>query len=448
MGRVFLKKSFRHANWILFEWKRKSNNCLLPIRNSPPASPAKRGGFTIQDSQKLSSFLQGMNIGFDAKRAYHNGTGLGHYSRTLIHSLAAYFPQHQYFLFNPKPSDLFRLAGKNIHEVRPGNFFTRTFSSAWRSSWVKKDLLKHGIEIYHGLSNEIPLDIHKTPVKSVVTIHDLIFERYPAQYSRIDAEIYSVKFKYACEHADKIIAISEQTKQDIMEFYKTPEEKITVCYQSCNPAFAEPVADKIKQQVKEKYGLPQEYFLYVGSVIERKNLLNICKAVHLLRDELILPLVVIGDGGKYKQQVKDFIKEHKLGERVIFLSENPLAKVASSFLRADDFPAIYQMATAMIYPSFFEGFGIPVLEALWSRLPVITSNVSCLPEAGGHGAHYVNPANAEEIAEGMKKIYTNQSYADELRERGWQHAQNFTQQKCANGVMEVYEGLRVEELKS
>ena len=385
-----------------------------------------------------------MNIGFDAKRAYHNGTGLGHYSRTLIRSLAEYFPQHEYFLFNPKPSELFHLDGNNIHEIVPGNLLHKTLSSLWRTAWIKNDLEKNEIDIYHGLSNEIPFDIQKTGIASVVSIHDIIFERYPEQYSRIDVEIYKRKFRYACEHADKIIAISEQTKSDIIEFYKTPEEKIAVCYQSCNPAFAKQVDEKIKQQTRQKYSLPDQYFLYVGSIIERKNLLGICKAIYLLRNDLQIPLVVIGDGTKYKQQVKDFIKQNGLDSQVIFLSENPLAKVASSFLRAEDFPAIYQMAIAMIYPSFFEGFGIPVLESLWSRLPVITSNVSSLPEAGGDGACYVNPNNAEEVAEGMKKIYTDKIFADGLKEKGWQYAQKFTQQKCAAGVMNVYKELIIE----
>jgi glycosyltransferase involved in cell wall biosynthesis len=382
-----------------------------------------------------------MNIGFDAKRAYHNGTGLGHYSRTLIRSLAEYFPQHEYFLFNPKSSDIFQLNGRNIHEVLPSNLLYRTLSSVWRSKWITNDLEKLNINIYHGLSNEIPLDIGSTDIKSVVTVHDIIFERFPEQYSRIDVEIYKRKFKYACDHADKVIAISEQTKKDIMEFYKTPEEKIAVCYQSCNPAFGETVNEKIKQQVKEKYSLPDQYFLYVGSIIKRKNLLGICKAIYLLRNDLKIPLVVIGDGTKYKQQVKDFIKQNGLDDQIIFLSENPLAKVASSFLKAEDFPAIYQMAIAMIYPSFFEGFGIPVLESLWSRLPVITSNVSCLPEAGGAGAYYVDPNSAEEITEGMKRIYNDKDLAKELKQKGWQHAQNFTQQKCATELMKVYEDL-------
>lgn len=385
-----------------------------------------------------------MNIGFDAKRAYHNGTGLGHYSRTLIRSLAEFFPQHTYYLFNPKASDIFQLNGENIHEILPAGLLHKTLSAVWRSKWVTNDLEELQIEVYHGLSNEIPLDIHKTDVKSVVTIHDIIFERYPEQYSKIDVEIYKRKFRYACEHANKVIAISKQTKSDIMEFYKTPGEKITVCYQSCNPAFGQTVDDKTKQHVRDKYSLPDEYFLYVGSIIERKNLLGICKAIFLLRNDLRKPLVVIGDGTKYKQKVKDFIKQHGIDTQVIFLSENPLARVASSFLRAEDFPAIYQMAIAMIYPSFFEGFGIPVLESLCSRLPVITSNVSSLPEAGGDGAHYVDPNSAEEIAEGMKRIYSDRSFAETLKQKGWQHAQNFTQQRCAADVMKIYESLKSE----
>ncbi len=382
-----------------------------------------------------------MNIGFDAKRAYHNGTGLGHYSRTLIRSLSEFHPEHQYYLFNPKPSGVFQLKGENIHEVLPQDLAHKLFSAAWRSSWVKTDLMKYKIGLYHGLSHEIPVGIGKTGIRSVVTIHDLIHERYPEQYNPVDVKIYTKKFRHACMHADKIIAISEQTKKDIIEFYKTPGDKIKVCYQSCNPAFGKTVGDEEKKLVKERYGLPDKYFLSVGSIIERKNLLNICKALFLLKDELDIPLVVIGDGGKYKNQVKEYLKEKGLEKRVIFLSDSRSAKSSSSYQSAVDFPAIYQSAIAMIYPSFFEGFGIPVLEALWSRLPVITSNVSCLPEAGGNGAFYVDPGSAAEIAAAMKQVYSDKALASDLVEKGWQHAQDFTQKKAADAVMNVYKSL-------
>jgi glycosyltransferase involved in cell wall biosynthesis len=383
-----------------------------------------------------------MNIGFDAKRAYHNQTGLGHYSRTLIRSLAQYYPAHEYFLFNPRSSGLFHFEEvDNLHEMLPQHFPGTLFRAAWRSSWIKKDLKELSIDLYHGLSHEIPFGIQKTGVRSVVTIHDLIHERFPEQYNPVDVKIYRKKFRYACLHADKVIAISDQTKKDIIEFYQTPENKIVVCYQSCNSSFAEEVSETQKKLIRLKYNLPPEFFLHVGSIIERKNLMNICKAIFLLRNTLDIPLVIIGDGGKYKQQVKDFIKQNDLEKKIIFLSENPSAISSRTFQNADDFPIIYQSAVAMIYPSFFEGFGIPVLESLWSRLPVITSNVSSLSEVGGDAAWYVDPQSAEEIAEGMKKIYTGEKIRNEMKEKGRLHAQHFTQQRSAESVMNVYKSL-------
>jgi glycosyltransferase involved in cell wall biosynthesis len=382
-----------------------------------------------------------MNIGFDAKRAFHNQTGLGHYSRTLIHSLAKFYPGHQYYLFNPKRSSIFQFEEENIHEILPGHFPSTLLTSAWRSSWVKKDLKNLKVDLYHGLSHEIPLGIEKTKIRSVVTIHDLIHERYPEQYNPVDVKIYNKKFRYACQHADKIIAISEQTKNDIVEFYKIPAGKIRVTYQSCNPLFGELLSAAQKKIICLKYDLPPKFFLYVGSIIERKNLLNICKAVFILRNESAAPLVVIGDGGKYKQQVKDFIKQNDLERKIIFLSERPSAISSKTFQNGEDLPAIYQSAKALIYPSFFEGFGIPVLEALWSGLPVITSHVSSLPEVGGNAVYYINPQSAEEIAEGMRKICNDQQFADVLREKGLAQAKKFSQQNCAETVMNVYEEL-------
>lgn len=381
-----------------------------------------------------------MNIGFDAKRAYQNNTGLGHYSRTLIASLAQYFPQHQYYLFAPQLTGLFNTGSfSNIHPVAPAAFPATVFKSAWRSNWVKKDLLKNNIDIYHGLSHEIPLGIQHTGIKTVVTIHDLIFERYPEQYGKIDVQIYRKKFTYACKHAGKIIAISHQTKQDIIDLYKIAEEKITVCYQSCNPSFFIRTTAEEKQRVKAKYNLPSQFYLYVGSVIERKNLLTICKAMREIKNAI--PLVVIGNGDSYLQKVKSYIAASNLQQKIIFLSENPAAKNSDDFKTAKDFPAIYQCAEAMIYPSIFEGFGIPVLEAVASGLPVITSNTSCLPEAGGDAALYINPVSVEEMMQAMKTIVSDTTLRESLVAKGAIHMQKFTQQNCAAEVMNVYKSL-------
>jgi len=204
-----------------------------------------------------------MKIAFDAKRAYQNATGLGHYSRTLISSLAVFYPQHHYYLCAPKLTNRFDIARlKNVENIIPDNFFSKKLTSLWRSNWATKELQKKSIDIYHGLSNEIPIGIQKTATRSAVTIHDLIFERYPEQYNWIDVHIYRQKFKYACKYADHIIAISQQTKDDIVSFYKIPEYKITICYQSCDPAFAKTISEDEKVRIKKSYQLPDRFFLY------------------------------------------------------------------------------------------------------------------------------------------------------------------------------------------
>lgn len=379
-----------------------------------------------------------MNIGFDAKRAYTNGTGLGHYSRTLISSLATYFTSHEYFLFTPRHTNRFDADHfSNVHEIVPNRFPSNLFTPAWRSSWVKNDLKQLDIHLYHGLSHEIPLGLPKTGIPSVVTIHDLIFERYPGQYNPVDVFIYRKKFRYACNKANRIIAISRQTRDDIVSFYGIDAAKIDICYQSCNPAFGQTAGQEQLQQVKERYQLPDRFFLYVGSIIERKNLLHICKALRTLQPALDIPLVVIGDGGKYKQQVKTYVQEAGLQKQVIFLSEHPAAQ-QPAFRSAADFPAIYQQALCMVYPSVFEGFGIPVLEALWSGLPVITSNVSCLPEAGGAAALYVNPLDVNDLANALQQVAVNSELRASMIEKGFAHAAQFTQQKCAEAVMQTY----------
>ncbi len=376
-----------------------------------------------------------MNIGFDAKRAFHNTTGLGHYSRSLIHSLSVDFPENEYYLFNPKPSKNFKMEGNNLHEILPTTFLNKLIPSAWRSNWVKNDLRKFKIDLYHGLSHEIPFNIQQTKIKSVVTIHDLIFERYPSQYSKIDVQIYRKKFLYACRNANHIIASSEQTKNDIVEFYKIEKEKITTCYQSCNPRFEKTCSETEKNTIKKKYDLPDQFFLSVGSIIERKNLLNVCKAIQLLNTEI--PLVVIGDGKEYKQEVKNYIQKNNLQKKIVFLAEN-IESNSLGYGTAADFPAIYQLAIALIYPSVFEGFGIPILEALWSKLPVITSNISSLPEVGGDAAIYVNPKNELDIAAGLKKIVEDTTFVNQLKEKSWMQAQKFSSKNAAAAVMNVY----------
>lgn len=375
-----------------------------------------------------------MRIAYDAKRAYNNNTGLGQYSRNLLSALLADYPQHQYYLATPKVTGMFQPVGSHVRLLEPNGFY-KAFPSLWRSNGVRHQLAKHGVELYHGLSHELPIGLGAAGIRSVVTMHDLIFERYPKQYKPVDVAIYRKKFRYACQHADVVIAISQQTKQDLIDYYRVPEQKIQVCYQSCNTAFQGQLTSDEKELVRAKYQLPNEYLLTVGSVIERKNLMTICKALHSLKGKLDMPLVVIGTGGDYMSRVKQYISSVGMQQQIVFLSER------TGGVAGEDMPAIYQMANMMLYPSIFEGFGIPILEALWSKLPVVTSNVSCMPETGGDAAKYVNPLDMDELATAILDVATNSNLREQMIAKGLVHAQRFAPSKCAAHVMDVYKRL-------
>jgi glycosyltransferase involved in cell wall biosynthesis len=268
-------------------------------------------------------------------------------------------------------------------------------------------------------------------------MHDLIFERYPEQYKKLDVLIYRRKFKHACTHADRIIAISKQTADDLVALYGVNRDKIDICYQSCHTAFSENIPAVEVEGLRKSLGLPPQFFLYVGSIIERKNLLLICQALASLRTSL--PLVVIGSGRSYKQKVVDYIRSKGMEQQVIFLSQRP--DFASAVQTPAAMARIYKMATAMIYPSIYEGFGIPVLEALAAGVPVITSNISCLPETGGDAALYIDPFRVEDLAGAMQRIMDDEALRTDLIQKGLQQAARFNLKDCSAAVMSVYQKL-------
>ena len=180
-----------------------------------------------------------MIIGFDAKRANANFTGLGNYSRFMVDTMATYGDEHKYRMYIPKQcknaSYDSLLKHKNVSSILPRSSVMKRFRALWRTFFIKRGLLQDGVQLYHGLSNELPVGIHRTGIRSVVTIHDLIFLRYPQYYHRLDRIIYNRKFNYACRKADRIVAVSECTKRDIVKFYGISPEKIDVVYQGCDP---------------------------------------------------------------------------------------------------------------------------------------------------------------------------------------------------------------------
>ncbi|WP_027385348.1 glycosyltransferase family 4 protein [Chryseobacterium gregarium] len=361
-----------------------------------------------------------MKIAYDAKRFFHNTSGLGNYSRDLVRILVKYFPENEYILLNKNRSE----RGKDILENSNARFVETSGEMMSRQLKMGKDAQKQDADIFHGLSGELPLKWDNAPIKKVVTIHDLIFMRYPQYYSFFDRKIHLWKFRKAADSADKIIAISEQTKKDIIQFLNVPESKIEVIYQGCHQAFKEEQPEEFTLQTKEKFNLPERFILNVGTIEERKNLLNIIKAIK----DTEIPLVVVGRKTKYFSKIRQFIQKNKMEKQVRFLEGVSMHELA----------VIYKSADIFVYPSLFEGFGIPVIEALFSKTVVVTSNTSCLPEAGGPDSVYINPGNEADISAKIQFLWNNESERQRRVDKGFDFVQKFNDEPIAGQLMELY----------
>jgi glycosyltransferase involved in cell wall biosynthesis len=369
-----------------------------------------------------------MKIGYDAKRAFLNNTGLGNYSRWVIKAMAQHHPANEYFLYTPKVKKNSRLSFlsqfKNIKTITPVG---KLITAWWRSKGVVEDLLRDKVSVYHGLSHELPIGIKEAGIKAVVTIHDLIFMHFPDQFGWIDRNIYFLKVKKSCAVADKIIAISKQTKADLVKLLDVHPSKIAVVYQGCDPSFSVVQTDEQKKTVAAKYSLPEKFILNVGTIEERKNLMLVAKAMpHIISD---ITLVVVGKHKKYYKQVHQFLKENNLKHKAFFLDK----------VDFEDLPAIYQMAALFIYPSRYEGFGIPVLEALNCGTPVIAAKGSCLEEAGGPGSIYVGTDDEQELALQVNKVLTDEKLREKMIEEGFKHVKIFDDAKLAEQLNKIYQ---------
>ena len=365
-----------------------------------------------------------MLIAFDAKRAYHNRRGLGNYSRDLVRLVTSYAPDNEYLLFNPRESGSLTLPYSDlVSEVLPSSVW-RLAPSLWRSFGCVDDIRRLGVELYHGLSGELPFGIHRLPVKKIVTIHDAIFMRYPDNYSTCYRHLFLRKCRYACRTADIVIAISEQTRRDCIDYFGAAPEKIRVVYQGCNARFRQQLSRDELSACRQRYSLPEHYLLYVGAIEANKNLDNLIRAMSIAR--LQLPLLVVGHHSKYVGHITALARQE--GVHLELRHDIPFA----------DFPAVYQQADAFALMSFFEGFGIPVLEAVCSHIPVLASNRSCLDETGGDAAIYADPASPEDIARQLQRLLYDNELRTQLIANSYPQAERFTDLKIATNLINTY----------
>ncbi len=373
--------------------------------------------------------MKGIKIAYDAKRAFANFTGLGNYSRTVIGTMAALYPDNHYLLMTPRERENPRmdaiLMRENVETVTPASTFDKWFPSLWRSATMVESLSNCGADIYHGLSNEIPL--LKMSCPSVVTIHDLIWRKVPQDYSAIDRRLYEFKYRNSAKQATRIIAISECTKRDIVNDWNIDPAKIDVIYQGCDAIFSKAVTLDDRQRVRSKYNLPQRYIIAVGTIQSRKNQLLAIKALEGLPKDV--SLIVVGSADeKYQQEIDREITARRLDNRVRQLRNVPF----------DDLPALYHCAEFSSYTSRYEGFGIPIIESLSVSTPVIGCTGSCLEEAGGPGGLFVAPDDVDGYVTAARKILDERSFRDQLASKGSRYVKRFNPTDFATSIMKTY----------
>lgn len=372
-----------------------------------------------------------MIIGYDAKRAFRNNSGLGNYSRMVIGGVCREgHGMVKSLLFTPTTK------GRHTHyfddiqevEVRQPRGLWAMAGGLWRSVWSGLCVRREGVDIYHGLSHELPFFLGNG-VKKVVTMHDLIVRRYPEFFKPADRIIHRLKMRHACRVADIVIAISEQTKRDLVDMMHVPEKKIRVVYQSCDPIFWD-LPSATLPPIHSAVQLPERYIIAVGTVEERKNQVAAVRALALLPEDVCL--VVVGrPRGNYPQQVRRVAKELGVDHRVIFLQNAVFS----------DFPALYRGAVASVYMSVFEGFGIPVLESLCSDCPVVTSNVSSMPEAGGDAALYAAPDDYRTLAAHLSRLLSDPAFRTSQIEKGRTQRLKFAPEKVSQDMLALYRSL-------
>lgn len=326
-----------------------------------------------------------MRIGFDAKRMFHNNTGLGNYARNTIRNLIKYHPELSPVLFTPDVHPEWEWLAEYYKDILVQG--PKLFPRIWRTVGMKQPMMDKNISIYHGLSSELPYIPSENRPYFVVTIHDLIFIQYPEYYPLIDRTIYRQKMRSACKRADKIIATSEVTKRNIIDIFEIRPDKISVIYQDCSEIYQEQRNSVEHPDLQAR--TPETFLLCVASFEKRKNHINLLKAFKQVRDQVDYKLVLAGRPKDTYEDVVSFIEENNLTADVIMFDD----------LSDSEIKQLMDQARAFVFPSIYEGFGIPVLEALYGQNVILTSENSSMEEVAGDAGIYFDPMSVDSIAD-------------------------------------------------
>jgi glycosyltransferase involved in cell wall biosynthesis len=365
-----------------------------------------------------------VRIAIDARKL--RDYGIGTYVRNLLRHLARIDRSTEYVLFTqPADIELGTELGDNFRTVveRAGAYSVR------EQLTIPMDLRREGIDLFHAPHYVLP---PLTPCKCVVTIHDCIHLRFPQYLPNSFAYAYARSSLWVATHrASRVLTVSEASKRDILRYFRVPESKIDVIYNAIDERLGEPLSNEEIGRVRERYQLNDPFVLYAGNIKPHKNLERLIEAFHMLRRNGFehVKLLIIGDEISQYATLRRAVHRHKLHKHVRFFGFVPDKTLA----------ALYRLASVFVFPSLYEGFGLPPLEAMASGTPVVTSNVSSLPEVVGDAALLIDPYESADIANAIRRVLTEPALAADLRQRGLARVKDFSWERSVARVRDIYE---------
>ncbi len=361
-------------------------------------------------------------------------TGVAEYTYELLNAIFKIDKQNQYWLFYNSYTDVSEhsplWSQNNIHYVAtrwPNKLFNASIKFL---SWPKLDKLvsRHG-KLDYFFSPNLNFTTLSKDVKQILTVHDLSFKFFP-QFFSIKQRLWhwAINPKKQCSQANTIFALSENTKRDIVNYYKIAPDKIRVASGAISTIFNKPAADK--EKVKQKYNLPNRFILYLGAVESRKNIIGLIEAFEKTYSQLpnSYSLVIVGSGAGWKnKQIYQRALASPLRDKIEFIG----------YVDAEDKPGLYSLSELFVYPSFYEGFGFPILEAMACGVPVITSNRSSLPEIANNAAYLINPNRPAEIADAIVKMLTDTNLKEHFKKLGLEQVKKFNWETAAKQWLDL-----------
>lgn len=377
-----------------------------------------------------------MRIGIDCRTILDpkrgEQAGVGHYTYFLVENLLRNDKKNEYVLFfDPKIGDAGHFKQKNVSiKFFPFVDYKKFLPGAYSHLLIAAYVEREKIDVFHSPASTIPLAYSK---KAVVTIHDLAIYHNPDWFPKGQKFSTRVAVPQTIKKAKKIIAVSEYTKKDLIKYFKTPEDKIEIIYNGVEPKKdIDDVKPEDREAVKNKFDIKQEFILSVGTIQPRKNVEGLIKAFDNLRSSKIFEnyqLVIAGGKGWKYNSVFKLVKELALTKKVVF----------TDYVTKKDKWSLLNAASVFVFPSFYEGFGLSILEAMQQGTPVVTSKITSMPEVAGDAGALIDPSDINDLAKGIEKVLTNDDYRDKLIQLGRKQANKFSWEKCARETLAVYE---------